>query len=283
MKKYLLICVLEFSSKIYSQVKTAVFKDGTKVDYIILSNELKSSNKLSAWITPGFWSTQTNTETLYLLGASYFQSDRFYISTLFDPFYTHTAYYVDGLIFFKSWNSKPIYKWLPITNGVQKTYIVKEPRIRRSSLGIHLGYENVEDDIYYYSKSIGYGYNGVPDIYYDVAKEIYIGVGTFMGKFIKFTYLAPTQNKKLLRRRRTELALFMDYILYSRKYNPVGFNPTNITGNSNFQSSGFRVYMQGKLSFGYAKENGLTYSLGYGNVNRTWFGIIGIGYYGSWF
>lgn len=245
-----------------AQEYTAVFEDGTEVDYEIISDHTDDMNRFRINLNLFSFS-----DVKQPLSVSYFLPDAFLLNAR-AGFYSGG---LDGLIFLSSFE-KPNSVAATISSGYSELKVLTKYRTevdvtRKTYFGIHTGYSYKD-----------YSGRGFVDKHGFVAHELVLGLGLTRGKFMEM--IVNTVRKPLRLKGTTTFSLYADALLYPiRNYD--GFEENSERSVDEFSTPiGFRTFLEGRSSFWGRKDFGLAYQLGAGYfVLKEIQPIISIGIY----
>lgn len=232
MKKLIIAIVLILPfCKVKSQTQTAVFEDGTKIDYEILEKD----GDLRRRMIMGLGFIQYG-DVINLLSIDYFEPGKFWVEAKTGLAFAE----VNGLVFLNSSEREKV-KSIPLRStyvGANTTlvHVIKNPLNLKKYFGIHAGYAYKD----YNSYQFGGGSHGA-------FNELALGVGMY--KVLHTRYRVQAEKKPQKKLGENSLGIFADALFY------VGSSGIPSDAESNYETLGYRIYLEGK-------NTGVTYKLG---------------------
>ena len=233
-----------------AQEYTAVFEDGSEVDYEIINDHTDAKNRFN--INLNLFSFADVSQPLVV---SYFLPDAFSLNA-------RAWYYsagLDGLIFLSSYE-KPSSVAATIKRGYSRGRTLTDYRTeidvtRKTYFGIHTGYT-------YKDFSGGGSLGALLEEPGFVVHEIVIGLGLTRGKFMEM--IVHTVKKPVRLKGTTTFSLYADALIYPIRRHSELSEHTPESINEISTPIGFRTYLEGKSSFWGRREFGMAYQLGVG-------------------
>lgn len=253
MKNLLLLAALALTTSTFSQeIKTAVFGDGSEIDYQMLSNDAKEIPKLNVWIF------DMNTRATFSFGTSVAYSLPDYFLSKFHIGLGGSnpnggagigRVSLENTIFFKTIEKEKTYGLTlkSISDGNTKTkFKVREKLTTRRQLGVRLGYlhGDFRQDVYSYH-----------DVY--KANELSVGFSYVNTKYFKIKRLSGRKPKAGSKMGRTS------YYAELLHYHNVGLRYQNSQSDWVEEAGdnviGYRIALDGQVG----GKFGLSYTFGF--------------------
>ena len=251
MKKIIFFLITIFSvhvclaQKHNEDMQTAVFEDGTKIDFKLLQTDLSEMHE---------WAIETARLNSYIryIGVYHYVPDKYYacLNLGLEGIGAEVVYYLRT-------EEKPTNLSVPLKqeysgNNTITKYMIKIPDAKRKIyLGAHVGYAHI------FSKDLE-------------SEEITLGGALVRGRHVK-TLIQMKKGKLVTKRGTSFNTLYADLLVY----------PGRKVLKKTEQGSiiGFQIYYGGHTSFWGGREWGLQYYIGGGSCPTGFFPVIGLWLY----